>query len=161
MLINAHGKRQRHGECVHEGIVPFSSCAVCQSINCSYREVPGLRLISQYVQSLCAQTPTRANPAWAHQGTAGPGNTARPLKISMPLHKCSYGPGCKPGFNLCKAGGNQWGIELSAVLPRPSVAARLMFAPLFKLLLACSFTAQQAVGAVSIFQCKKIASSLI
>lgn len=39
-------------------------CAVCHSINCRYRALPGLRLISQCEQSLSAQTPTLANPAW-------------------------------------------------------------------------------------------------
>lgn len=47
----------RQGLCI-------SFCAVCHYINCSYRAVPGLRLISQCEQSLSAQTPTLAYPAW-------------------------------------------------------------------------------------------------
>lgn len=39
-------------------------CAVLHSINCSFRAVPGLRLISLCEQSPSAQTPTLPCPAW-------------------------------------------------------------------------------------------------
>lgn len=77
-LINGSGESQRHGACVQtytvcEGSVAFqhtqeypdiqdfaSFSVQCNSINCNYRPVPGLKLISQCEQSLSAQIPTLA-----------------------------------------------------------------------------------------------------
>lgn len=58
----------RQHECASTNIkqrswVSFLSCLPL-SINCSYKAAPGPRLISQCEQSLSAQTPSLAGPAW-------------------------------------------------------------------------------------------------
>lgn len=115
-------------------------CAVCHSINCSFRALPGLWLVSQCEQSLSAQTPTLAyqhGSVWHSR----PWQRCWALKVSMPLHKSADKNSCKSGFSSRRRWATVGDCASSAVLPpSPSVAFHLTFVlpKIFKLLLCLS-----------------------